>query len=187
MLMRTLQGLSVLVLATACGGPEIAEPEEAPVAGVRGAAELVMSPEGAASLRGPTPFTLAAVEAAFPGFSVIPVTDPESGSVTFEVRPEGRDTARFLVESDWSRGNVAIVSSRDPAVRGPAGEVIGKTTLGAIGPDARALCTPGEPGLLICPDPAAPAAFARVYALGPEDAPESEAVLAELRLYVEQP
>ncbi len=154
---------------------------------VRAAASLVMSPAGVAGLGQHTPFTVSAVEKAFPGHSVIPVTDPATGTATFEVRPNGSDTARFLVEPDWTRGYVAAVRSRDPGVRGPLGEVIGQTTLGTLPAEARALCTGSEPGVLVCPDPGAPAAFARVYALPAGGKPESGAVLAELRYFAATP
>ncbi|MFN7163564.1 MAG: hypothetical protein ACK4P2_01985, partial [Hyphomonas sp.] len=154
---------------------------------VRAAALLVMSPAGVAALGKGTPFTVLAVEKAFPGYGVIPITHPATGSATFEVRPSGRDTARFIVESDWTRGYVALVRSRDPAVRGPAGEVIGQTLLGALPAEARTLCTGVEPGLLVCPDPAAPATFFRVYSTPAEGEPESSAVLTELRYLAPAP
>ena len=152
---------------------------------VRDATRLTISPKGVASLTGPTPFTLPAVEAAFPGFDVIPVTDPATGVATFEVRPEGSETARFLVASDWSRGQVATVTSREEGVRGPAGEVIGEGKLGALPAEARALCEADGSGLLVCPDIEAPTAFQRVYSLG--SGPEEEALLVELRFLAPQP
>lgn len=143
----------------------------------------VMSPAGVGALGQRTPFTVSAVEKAFPGHTVIPLADPATGTATFDVRPAGADTARFVVEPDWTRGYVATVRSRDPAVLGPAGETIGKTMLADLAADSRALCKRREEGLLVCPDPVSPAAFERVYALKGGGAPESAAVLVELRYH----
>lgn len=144
----------------------------------------VMSPAGAGALGQRTPFTVSAVEKAFPGHTVIPLADPATGTATFDVRPAGADTARFVVEADWTRGYVATVRSRDPAIRGPAGETIGQTLLGDLASGSRALCRPPEAGLVVCPDPVSPAAFVRVYAFVGVGAPESEAVLVELRYHL---
>lgn len=148
---------------------------------------LVMSPAGVGALGQRTPFTVSAVETAFPGHTVIPLADPATGMATFDVRPAGGDTARFVVEPDWTRGYVAIVRSRDPAVRGPSGETIGKTVLGDLAAESRALCKSPEARRLVCPDPVSPAAFTRVYALKGGGAPESAAVLVELRYHAPPP
>ncbi|MBA3067654.1 MAG: redoxin domain-containing protein [Hyphomonas sp.] len=150
---------------------------------VRQAALLVIGPDGIGDLKQATPFTLRAVEAAFPGYNVIAATGAGSDAAAFEVRPKGSEDARFIVEPDWTRGYIARVSTRDAAVRGPAGETIGETPLGALSETARAACIaePGKPGLLACPDPAAPAAFVRVYASGSDGAPDAAALLTELR------
>lgn len=172
------------------------------IARVRGevgaAASLVMSPAGVAGLGQHTPFTVSAVEKAFPGYTVIPITDPATGIATFEVRPSGSDTARFLIEPDWTRGYVAAVRSRDPGVRGPAGEVIGQATFADLPLDQRGLCGDAvtvEGGReFSCPDPAAPGAFARVYRFTPSSSsvetliPDLEAAkLVELRYVASAP
>lgn len=128
---------------------------------------LTISPDGVASLGEATPFTVSAVEKAFPGFIVIPIANPESGASSFEVRPKGSETARFIVESDWSRGYVATVRSREAGVRGPIGEVIGTALLSQLPEDKRSLCADGEPVdsriEVTCPDPGAEKRFTRVY------------------------
>jgi len=154
---------------------------------VRDAAMLVMSPAGVAGIGSGTPFTVAAVEKALPGHTVIPLTDPTSGTVTFEVRAPDSDKARFIVESDWTRGYVASVRSRDPAVRGPKGEWIGQTRFAELSLADAALCNRSEPGLLVCPDPSAPAAFTRVYAISGGEAADLTAVLTELRFVAPAP
>ena len=148
---------------------------------VRDAATLVISPAGAGGLGPDTPFTVAAVEKALPGHMVIPVTDPATGTVRFEVHAKGSQAARLIVEPDWSRGYVASVRSRDPAVRGPKGEVIGQARLGDLSEDNRALCSPSEPGWLVCPDPVSAGTFTRVYKVNGGDASDPAAILAELR------
>ncbi|MFN3911268.1 TlpA family protein disulfide reductase [Hyphomonas sp.] len=150
---------------------------------VRQAALTVIGPAGIGGLTQVTPFTVTAVEAVFPGHDVIPVTGAESGVVTYEVRPRGSETARFTVQPDWTRGYVARVVTRDPAIRGPAGETIGVSTLDDLPPAARAGCTPDAQtlGELVCPDLDAPASFERVYALPDAGAAEGTAKLIELR------
>lgn len=165
---------------------------------VRDATRLTLSPAGVASLGPSTPFTVSAVEKAFPGFTVIPVANPETGASAFEIRPDGADKARFIAESDWSRGYVATVRSRDPAVRGPLGEMIGKARFAELPFEKRALCAEAVPvdggSEFTCPDPAAPDRFTRVYRLERAGQPvESldpelqDALLVELRYAPEHP
>jgi hypothetical protein len=179
--MKTRQivlSLLAFALVAACGGAEPAA--ETP-------AEVTMGPAGVAGIRDAAPFTISALEHAFPGYTIIPVANPATASVVFEIRPGPAAPARFIAEPDWSRGFVGLIRSRDPAVHGPLGEIIGETTLAALPPAARDLCAASEPELLVCADPQAPRAFARVYALGPAGAPESAALLYELRYMPPQP
>jgi hypothetical protein len=156
---------------------------------VRQAALLVIGPSGVGDLNKATPFTVSAVEAVFTGYDVIPVTGAGSDVATFEVRPKGSEAPRYRIEPDWTRGYIARVSTTDPAVRGPDGEIIGQTTLGELSEAARAACTQdtGTPGLLVCPDAAAPASFFRIYDVSSAGDSEESAKLVELRYLAPAP
>jgi hypothetical protein len=165
-------------LVATCGGAEPAA--ETPF-------EVTIGPGGVAGLSDTTPFTIAALEQAFPDYTVIPVANAATASAVFEIRATPDAPPRFIAEPDWSRGFVGLVRSRDPAVRGPLGEVIGEATLAALPPAARALCTAREPGTVVCPDPEAPDVFVRLYALGPSGTSQGAAVLDELRYIPPRP
>ncbi|MBK8196921.1 MAG: TlpA family protein disulfide reductase [Acidobacteria bacterium] len=162
---------------------------------VRDATRRTISAAGVASLDADTAFTVSAVEKAFPDFDVIPIVDPESGASSFEIRPDGSEAARFIVESDWSRGYVAIVSSRSGDVHGPLGEKIGAARFAELPLEKRALCADPLPANggheFTCPDPAAPEQFTRVYRLeggaDSADRPNGDALLVELRFAPEVP
>ena len=89
----------------------------------------MMGPAGVMGITGTTPFTLAAIEAAFPGHAVVSTTDGEGAEAqpVFEVRTPGTETPRFIVEADWSRGFVGEVRTNDPTVEGPNGIRVGTT------------------------------------------------------------
>ena len=83
----------------------------------------------ASGLAGRAPFTLTAIEAAFPGYQVIsrpedPAADTPPG---FEVREAGSDEALFIIMPDWARGRVGEVSTTHPGVEGPLGIRAGQT------------------------------------------------------------
>lgn len=206
--MKPALALTVTLLSAACctqpatdSAPAAAaaqseEPATAPEAASPEA--LTIGPDGVANLRGETPFTVAAVEKAFPGFVVIPIADPKTGVSTFEVRPEGSASASFLVEPDWTRGYVAMVRNRDPSIVGPAGEQVGIARLSELSDEKKSLCDDDEPdgdgADIICPDPVAPERFSRVYRYElPHKSVETifdernAAVLVELRYAPELP
>ena len=89
----------------------------------------MMGPAGVLGITGTTPFTLAAIEAAFPGHTVVSTTEGEGATAqpVFQVRTPGTETPRFIVEADWSRGFVSRVRTNDPTVEGPNGMRVGST------------------------------------------------------------
>lgn len=115
---------------------------------------LRIGPRGAGRLRGPTEFTLAAAQGAFPGFEIVSDTDMTEGETypVFHVRNEAGETL-FTLEPDWSRGTVSALITRHPGIAGPDGERVGDARLvdmNAIGP---ADCIPGREelaGHLVC-------------------------------------
>ena len=154
------------------------------------AASLSISPDGAGHLSGPTPFTLEAVEAAFPGLEVVSSSAMTEGETypVFEVRGDDGATL-FVLEPDWSRGQVLALVTRSRAVEGPGGARIGQTRLPGIDGLDRETCRPGLEEYaerLVCGS----RPFAWIFSLpgdyeGPVDAaPDeivSQAVLAEMR------
>lgn len=89
----------------------------------------MMGPAGVLGITGTTPFTLAAIEAAFPGHTVVSTTEGEGAAAhpIFQVRTPGTEMPRFIVEADWSRGFVGQVRTKDPTVEGPNGIRVGAT------------------------------------------------------------
>ncbi len=83
---------------------------------------------GALGLEGPAPFTLRAVEAAFPGHIVTP--SGADDDLVFDVRQAAGDAPRFRVHPDWTRAFVSRITTRAGNVTGPYGETPGQWTLG---------------------------------------------------------
>ncbi|MEO0786827.1 MAG: redoxin domain-containing protein [Pseudomonadota bacterium] len=118
-------------------------------------AETVIDPEprlptfgldGAGGIRSTTPFTLPAIEAAFPGMRVMAATRMEEGETypVFEVRePDGRGLIA-TVWPDWDKGHVSEVETGSAAVAGPVGTQVGQTSLGALPAELGADCLAGE-------------------------------------------
>jgi len=96
---------------------------------VRKAQAPTLSSRGAMGVSGAVPFTLTALEAAFPGHRVVAGRPSgEAGEVpVFEVYATGSASPRFIVEPDWSRGFVGRVRTSDPAVEGPNDLQIGRS------------------------------------------------------------
>ncbi len=120
------------------------------VAGVRKQAARralpTIGPDGAMQLSGPTVFDVRAVEAAFPGHEVVPVTDSATKTSVFHVRARGETSPRFIIASDWTRGYVGKVTAVDPSVTGPDGMVIGRTQLQAMPAALQTRCEPYSTG-----------------------------------------
>lgn len=129
---------AVLILA-ACEAPEDAPQREPPPEAAQfGASEARF--DLASGLAGRAPFTLPAMEAAFPGYQVISrLEDPAAGTPpAFEVHAAGSDDALFVITPDWSRGRVGEVSTTHLGVGGPLGVRAGLT------PQSEVIATFGE-------------------------------------------
>ena len=103
-----------------------------------------ISSTGAMGLTGPLPFTLPAIEAAFPGLIVTSHID--SDVPVFHVSAPDAAQPRYIVEPDWSRGFVARVRTSDPAVEGPNGLRTGQSRYSDLRQEAVVGCTPSGGG-----------------------------------------
>lgn len=142
-----------------------------------------ISEAGAMSLSGETLFTLRATLAAFPGHEVVSTIEGDDAEAipVFLVRAQD-GSIRFRVTSDWTRGYVGMVSTRDPAVEGPGGMAIGTTRLSVVPPTQREACRPERdtPGLITCvlPARASPGTFVLLFEPAPVD---GDPVLVEMQ------
>lgn len=134
--MRAFTGAILLTAGLLLGACEL--PEEAP-ADPASPAQTLPAPESPelespaqdsgvdiasiAALPGRMPFTLPAIERAFPGHDIVSVMeDPASGAPPeFHIRPQGSEAALFIVTPDWSRGMAGEIATTDPGVTGPGG------------------------------------------------------------------
>jgi AhpC/TSA family len=103
-----------------------------------------ISAAGAMGVTGPTPFTLPAIEAAFPGLVVTSQVD--SDVPVFHVSAPDAAGPRYIVEPDWSRGFVGRVRTSDPAVEGPNGLRTGQSRYSDLRQEAVVGCTPSGAG-----------------------------------------
>ena len=163
-----------------------------------------IGPEGTMRLTGKTPFTLDAMKAAFPGHEIL--TDrafaAEQAYPVFLIQTiaTSNEPSRlvYVVEPDWTLGNVGSVVTRNPSVTGPNGGTIGKMKLKDLSRQARARCTlqPGPvDSLVICPSNMESPRFIRAFGAGGDfdgrldDASaeyQEEAVLLEMK-FIPQP
>jgi thiol-disulfide isomerase/thioredoxin len=163
-----------------------------------------IGPEGTMRLTGETPFTLDAMKAAFPGHEIL--TDRafagEQAYPVFLVQtiatPNEPSRLVYVVEPDWTLGNVGSVVTRNPAVTGPYGGRVGEMKLKDLTREARARCTlqPGPiDSLFICPSNTESPRFIRAFGAGgdfdgklDDASPEyqEEAVLLEMK-FIPQP
>ncbi|MEH6694092.1 MAG: TlpA disulfide reductase family protein [Hyphomonas sp.] len=158
-----------------------------------------IGPEGTMGLTGTTPFTLDAMKAAFPGHEILSdrAYAGEQAYPVFLVQtlPADGQAGRlvYVVEPDWTVGNVGAVVTRNPDVAGPEGGKVGQMKLKELSTEARSLCEL-EPGpvdaLFICPDSADSPRFIRAFGAGGDfdgllsDAAtdyQAEAVLLEMK------
>ncbi len=108
-----------------------------------------IGPDGVAGLRGPTVFTLPAIEKAFAGLSVIAGTEISEGDTypVFTVTaPESQGSEQdilYTVLAGWDNGTVSAIVTNSPDVSGPLGERIGETRLGDIPEAERKDCLYG--------------------------------------------
>lgn len=149
-----------LVLASflaACGTPEGRNGNG------EGAAHTI-GPDGAAGLAGQTPFTVPAMERAFPGLEVVSISDPETPA--FHIRVPGSQTPLFVVTPDWTRGYAGAVATRSASVTGPDGLRAGVTAYTQLPESWRADCMvePGwRDGPMTCERQSADGAFRLVF------------------------
>jgi len=163
-----------------------------------------IGPEGTMRLTGETPFTLDAMKAAFPGHEIL--TDRafagEQAYPVFLIQTiaTSNEPSRlvYVVEPDWTLGNVGSVVTRNPAVTGPDGGTVGQMKLKDLSRQARARCTlqPGPvDSLVICPSNMESPRFIRAFGAGGDfdgrldDASaeyQEEAVLLEMK-FIPQP
>jgi hypothetical protein len=99
-----------LLLAACC-----TQPAHAP-ANAQGAPSVMIGPDGIAGLDGQVPFTLAAIERAFPGFDVVALQ--VDGLPAFHVREPGSEAAVFVVSPDWTRGFAGAFTAILPVAGG---------------------------------------------------------------------
>ena len=127
-----------------------------------------IGPEGAMGLTGAIPFNTSAIRAAFPEYEVVPDQLTAEGDLypVFNI-VAGMDTAPlYVVESDWSLGQVHRVSTSHPDVAGPAGEHIDLFRLSALPQADQAACLNGvdeSAALLVCSEMQNGARFQRVF------------------------
>lgn len=130
-----------LILA-ACGTPEgRAEQDEA-------AARYRIGPDGAGGLSAQTPFTVPAIERAFPELEVVTVSVSSAGLPAFHIREAGSTAPLYIVTPDWTRGYAGAVTTTSPSVSGPGGLRAGVSRLSDAPTGLTATCaapeTPGE-------------------------------------------
>lgn len=138
--------LAALILA-ACTAADVPDGEtdtDAPPADP----VLRIGPGGAGAISETIPFTVAAAERAFPGYSVVSIADAETPA--FHVRAPGSEAPVFIITPDWTRGFAGAVSTGNSAVAGPGGIRAGLTRLGDVPAALKAECTPAGDGDLIC-------------------------------------
>ena len=163
-----------------------------------------IGPEGTMRLKGETPFTLDAMKAAFPGHEILTdrafAGDQAYPVFLIQTIATSNEPSRlvYVVEPDWTLGNVGSVVTRNPAVTGPYGGTIGKMKLKDLTSEARARCTlqPGPiDSLFICPSNMESPRFIRAFGAGgdfdgrlDDASPEyqEEAVLLEMK-FIPQP
>ncbi|HPF22062.1 MAG: TlpA disulfide reductase family protein [Hyphomonas sp.] len=123
---------------------------------------LGIGPGGVTGLTAGTPFTLDAVQAAYPDYEVITNRVELDGEAlpVFEVRSGGQTL--LTLSPDWSLARVNRVSTASPAVTGPGGEQVGRVRLDTLQDH---LCTQVDHGgeqLVACTDASEPR-FVRTY------------------------
>lgn len=104
------------------------------------ASEFQIGPGGVAGIKGKTPFTLQAIESAFPGHLIVAGTEGAPPVPVFRVQLEPSGEELFVVRPDWTLGLVGSVSTTHSAVRGPAGLRIDKTGQDALPPELAGDC-----------------------------------------------
>ncbi|MGE6699311.1 hypothetical protein ACQKH5_16560 [Hyphomonas sp. NPDC076900] len=136
--------LLALILA-ACGTPAGHSGDEA---------AYFIGPEGASSLTAETPFTVPALERAFPGLDV--VTIPDADMPAFHIREAGSSAPLYVVTPDWTRGYAGAVATTSPDVAGPGGVRAGASRLADVPEGLKTRCAPPQTASeigLVCENP----------------------------------
>lgn len=134
------------LLLAACGTPDGGAANEQ-----AGGPAYTISAEGAGSLRAQTPFTVPAIERAFPGLEVVTLSGADLPA--FHIREAGSAAPLYIVTPDWTRGYAGAVSTASPHVSGPGGLRAGISRRNEAPADLTATCTAPETGgdiTLIC-------------------------------------
>jgi len=144
-----------------------------------------IGPDGAMGVTGVIPFNTISIRAAFSGYEVVPdkMTSEGQAYPVFNIVAETDTRPLYVVESDWSLGQVYRVSTTHPDVAGPNGEHVGTYRLSDLPESDRAGCVEGEDtsaGLLMCNEMKANAQFQRVFDPLEDD---SDAVLVRMTYY----
>lgn len=125
--------LALCLILAACGTP---------AGQADGGAAYTIGPEGAGNLKAATPFTVPAIERAFPGLEVVTVASPEMPA--FHLREAGSAAPLYVVTPDWTRGYAGAVATTSPDVAGPGGIRAGTSRLADVPEALRAGCAPPQ-------------------------------------------
>lgn len=105
-----------------------------------------IGPSGANGLSGRTTFTFSAIQAAFPGYSVVTETRSSEGDdyPVFNVMSESNPNKPiFTIWPGWDHGHVGFVETSHPDVEGPNGTRIGKLFFGELPASEKENCFAG--------------------------------------------
>lgn len=151
-----------LVLAAACGTPEGRSTN-----GETATAGYTIGPGGAAGLTGQTPFTVPALERAFPGLEVISV--PAADPPAFHIREPGAQAPLYIVTPDWTRGYAGAVATRSASVTGPDGIRAGEARYSGLPESWKADCAAETDAPIICEQQAGTGSFRLRFRAGSDD------------------
>lgn len=133
----TPHALAFALLLAACGTPD-GQAEN----GDASAGAYTIGPDGAGGLKAPTPFTVPAMERAFPGLEVVTVS--EGGLPAFHIREAGSAAPLYIVTPDWTRGYAGAVAATSAEVTGPGGLRAGVSKLSDAPANLQAACAAPE-------------------------------------------
>lgn len=134
----TRLALACALALAACGTPEGRNANGTEAAD----AAYTIGPDGAAGLLAQTPFTVPAMERAFPGLEVVTHSDPDTPA--FHIRKAGSKTPLYIVTPDWTRGYAGAVATRSAEVSGPGGLRAGTSRLSEVAAPLKASCAAPE-------------------------------------------
>ena len=132
--MNRLAPIAFALILSACGTPE----GRATAGSETAEPAYTISPEGAGGLKAATPFTVPAMERAFPRLEVVTVSDPDTPA--FHVREPGSLAPLYVVTPDWTRGYAGAVATSDPGVEGAGGLRVGVTRYSGLPQGWQGLC-----------------------------------------------